>query len=315
MSTIHGLNAFQRTLNPLAIYPKPPRGWVAPRPPGDTVRILSWNLGRGHDPARLAAVLRAIDPDIACLQEVDWRNERTAGRDLLQDLADATSLHGLYGIEFFELSSPRRPRGLAGGGVTGNAILSRITPTRAFRVEMPPAFDWTHAAPGLPARARRALVREPRIGGRFGLAASFDFGGAPLLVCSVHLEDKAGGIAGRFRQFGAAVDACASTARAVIAGDLNTFDCSAARHWTRETDATALGKPRCIAEASWWASSLLPGTGFSDGLPPVGWTFRIPLLFRAKLDWILVRGAVMRGHSIGSAEGSDHRPIWLDLAL
>ncbi len=314
------LTDFQRAIDPEAISARMPRVAMAPGEAGGTLRILSWNIGRGYDPGRIADTIGALRPDIACLQEVDCGNARTRGRDVLQILADRTGMTGLFGVEFLELASPQRTRRLAGGGATGNALLSRLPPRARFRIELPPLLDWEQdpGDPALPPRLRRVLRGEPRRGRRFALAAEYAAGPARLLACSVHLEDKVGGVAGRFRQYVAVLEAIAARRGGapdciVVAGDLNTFDSPLARLHTRETDATALGKPRRTTEASWWKSSLLPRTGFTDPFLPANRTFRVPPLFRAKLDWITFRGGTVHAYGSGAFSSSDHRPIWIDL--
>ena len=68
---------------------------------------MTWNIGRGYAPANIAETIRQFRPDIACLQEVDWGNERTGRRDVLADLAEQLGMLGLFGIEFIELQSPK----------------------------------------------------------------------------------------------------------------------------------------------------------------------------------------------------------------
>jgi endonuclease/exonuclease/phosphatase family metal-dependent hydrolase len=314
------LTEFQRGLQFDRLYSKRPPAAMSPARAGDTLRLMSWNLGRGRDPEGIAEEIRRIGPDIVCLQEVDWNNRRTGWRDVLQVLVDRTGMFGLFGIEFLELQDPARARHLAGGGVTGNALLCRVAPTRSFRVELPAAVDWQHDAGDrhLPFRVRWRLGCEPRIGGRFGLAAEFAFDGGRLIVCSVHFEDKYGGTRARFRQFQSVLDAIESGgasagAMSVIAGDFNTFDCEWARLLVPDSDATALGRPRGTTEAEWWKNRLLPPTGFADPFACEAWTFRIPLVFRAKLDWIAVRNARVRASGVGAPVSSDHRPIWVDI--
>jgi len=218
------------------------------------LRILSWNIGRGRDPARIAATIATIAPDIACLQEVDWGCRRTGRCDVLKVLAERTGMLGLFGVEFIELDTPRRPKRLAGGGVTGNALLCRVQPRSVFRTELPEALDWQHggADPSLPWRVRRAVRREPRIGGRFALGATFECGSATLTVCSVHLEDKFGGVASRVAQFRSLLNArLRDDAACVVAGDLNTFNSPLTRLVRPDTTARALGKPYRTTEAAW----------------------------------------------------------------
>jgi endonuclease/exonuclease/phosphatase family metal-dependent hydrolase len=314
------LTAFQRSLALDRIYTTDALTGSGSAP-GSTLRILSWNIGRGYEPARLAETLLALRPDVACLQEVDWTNERTGSRDVLRSLAERTGMLGLFGVEFLEVHSRLRPRRLAGGGATGNAILTRLAPAAAFRVELPFCVDWQRDAdnPQLPWRVRRHVRRERRIGRRFGLGAEFAVGPHKLVVCSAHLEDKVGGVAGRWAQY-AALEQAIETRRTtgdvgVIAGDFNTFDSRLARLFTPDTEAAALGKPAGVSEAQWWKSALLPPTGYADPFLPTDSTFAVPPLFRAKLDWITVRDAGVRDYGVGPYSSSDHRPIWIDLDL
>ena len=99
-----------------------------------------------------------------------------------------------------------------------------------------------------------------------------------------------------------------------MAGDFNTFDSRVARLVSPDTDATALGKPARMTEAAWWRSVLLPDSGYLDPFSPTAWTLRIWPFFHAKLDWITQKGGTVRACGVGPRTGSDHRPIWIDLA-
>ncbi|MGH7052842.1 MAG: endonuclease/exonuclease/phosphatase family protein [Stellaceae bacterium] len=86
-----------------------------------TLRVATYNIhtcvgvdGR-RDPARIAAVLREIGPDIACLQEVDARRRRDPIADQWAYLGEATGLTVVAGRALSE-----RP------GRFGNAILTRF---------------------------------------------------------------------------------------------------------------------------------------------------------------------------------------------
>ena len=286
-----------------------------------TIRILTWNIGRGYEPARIAEAIAAINPDIACLQEVDWGNARTGSLDVLQFLADRSGMLGLYGVEFLELESHRRSARLAGGGATGNALLTRFAPASAFRIDLPSALDWEYGEtnPTLPASLRWRMRREPRIGRRFGIGMELVLGARRLVVASLHLEDKHGGVANRWRQFGAARDAIGrrggASAVRVIAGDFNTFGSPLAQFFVGKEETTEPGMPAGISETQWWRSKLLPSTGYADPFPPATWTFSVTRLFRVKLDWITTQGGSVANCGIGPFSSSDHRPIWIDLEL
>lgn len=97
-----------------------------------SIKIATYNIhscvgvDRQYDPARIAAVLRAIDADIACLQEVAARRRIGPHADQWPYLAEATGRHIV------------RPGPTKGGGAgmrerrarIGNAILTRF-PVRA----------------------------------------------------------------------------------------------------------------------------------------------------------------------------------------
>lgn len=85
------------------------------------LRVATYNIhacvgvDRRRDPSRIAAVLREIDPDIACLQEVDARQRRDPCADQWAYLGAATGLSVVAGSAI----SARRGR-------FGNAILTRF---------------------------------------------------------------------------------------------------------------------------------------------------------------------------------------------
>jgi endonuclease/exonuclease/phosphatase family metal-dependent hydrolase len=129
-----------------------------------TFRAVSYNIhhGRGADDAidlpRVARVIRAADPDLVLLQEVDQRTRRSGGVDQAAELARLTGLHAAFGkaIDY------------AGGGY-GQALLSRL-PLREPTV---------HPLPG-------DAADEPRI----AFAARTTALGRDTLVISTHLHHR-----------------------------------------------------------------------------------------------------------------------------
>jgi len=313
-------NEFQRSIVLEKVYTNDSSHELGGRGGRATLRILSWNIERGHHPAEIARYIESLQPDIACLQEVDWGNKRTGSIDVLDDLAQRTHLLGFYGVEFLEITSPYRLPNMEGGGVTGNALLTRIKPVTTFRAELPVCLDWEHdgRVPQLPTRVRKRIRREKRVGRRFALCAEFLFDGKPLVVSSVHLEDKMGGVAGRYSQFMSVVYEIqrryGDAAISVIAGDFNTFDCSLARAlYSSDGEANALGKPKGMDESQWWRQELLPRCGYVDPFDSSDWTFQVTSLFKRKLDWIAVRGGRVVSFGVGPFSSSDHRPLWINL--
>ena len=71
------------------------------RPRPHRLRVVTWNIhgavgaGRLHDPARTAGVLRALDPDVVALQEVDSRRVRDGAADLFAYLGGALGGHAV----------------------------------------------------------------------------------------------------------------------------------------------------------------------------------------------------------------------------
>lgn len=96
-----------------------------------SLRVVTYNIhtcigvDRRYDPARVAAVLREIDADIACLQEVGggWRVERHAGQWAY--LGEATRCRVILGAGIRDHS-----------GRFGNAILTRFPVIAARLIDL-----------------------------------------------------------------------------------------------------------------------------------------------------------------------------------
>src|SRR5690349_16983126 len=96
-----GLNEFQKELSVDEIYVKNASLRLSHVEDYDRLKILTWNIERGSHPDALAAYINQVEPDVVCLQEVDWGNQRTSNVDVLSRLADSTSMLGFLGVEFF----------------------------------------------------------------------------------------------------------------------------------------------------------------------------------------------------------------------
>ncbi len=116
--------------------------------PGErpTLRVLSYNVHHCEgtdgklDLLRIARVIRAADPDLVALQEVDYKTKRTNGVDQTAELARLTGMHARFGKAIDHA-----------GGEYGQAILSRF-PLEAATV---------HKLPGMPEREQRIAVEIP----------------------------------------------------------------------------------------------------------------------------------------------------------
>ena len=222
---------------------------------------------------------------------------------------------GLFGVEFFEIHTPDRLKELAGGGVQGNAILTRFSPKRCFRIELPMTFDWEN-----PPESKRDIVqRENRKGARFALCVEFDYFGRSVIICSTHFEDKDGGVAGRFAQFKTLAETIRQSTSeddiSILAGDFNSLE-----NWMTSVtrgyqNSTSLGKPWYVSECSWWKDRLLPEVGYVDPFTCRHWTYKRWAIYRERLDWIAVRNCRVLQKGLGDFNTSDHRPIWAQIKL
>ncbi|MEK0450019.1 MAG: hypothetical protein RL088_2287 [Verrucomicrobiota bacterium] len=85
------------------------------------VRVVSFNVMGGrnpdgaHDLNRVAEIIRALNPDLVALQEVDVRTKRFRGRDLPAELSMLTGMRALF--------AEAMP---FGGGSYGEAVLTRL---------------------------------------------------------------------------------------------------------------------------------------------------------------------------------------------
>lgn len=107
---------------------------------------------------------------------------RSAGVDVGVEIAKALNMNYAFVCEFTELRSNKRSIRDQGGGVHGNAILSRydIISAEALKHTHHP-IDWES---GRHPKARS----EPRKGERLTLCCLLEVDNAPLVVYSCHLE-------------------------------------------------------------------------------------------------------------------------------
>jgi endonuclease/exonuclease/phosphatase family metal-dependent hydrolase len=159
-----------------------------------TLRVLCYNIhhGRGTDDKvdllRIARVIRAADPDLVALQEVDDKTRRTGGVDQTAELVRLTGLYGRFGkaIDY------------QGGGY-GQAVLSRFAPGEST----------VHTLPGMPEREQR-IAFEVRL----------QVSGRPLSFVTTHLHHVEPAL--REQQAAKLNDIFIKADRPVIvAGDLN----------------------------------------------------------------------------------------------
>lgn len=130
------------------------------------LRVISYNIHHGEgvdrrlDLPRIASVLKAEQPDLVALQEVDQRVGRSGNLDQPQELARLTGLQAAFG------------RNIAlQGGHYGNAILSRF----------PIVNHWNRLLPNVAAGEQRGLL---------GCELELPGGVGRLLFCSTHFDHR-----------------------------------------------------------------------------------------------------------------------------
>lgn len=259
---------------------------------GRRLRAVTWNLHHGVgtdgrlDLDRIADALRGLDADVVGLQEVDRAfDARSDWRDQAGELAEALGLHLL------RAPAIRRPGREPGDpdGEYGNALLTRApaAPVRLLPLELP--------------------GHEPR--------AVLQARTAALTVLVTHLDF--GSRAARRRQ-AERVAGLDVTGPAVLLADLN------ARPQAPELAVLArVGWRDAWVEAPARSGGSWPFRGATVSAVPsrfasghlLGRTQPARLPVR-RVDAVLVRGGVRPVRAeVPPAEGSDHRPLVVDLEL
>lgn len=237
------------------------------------IRCLQWNIERNYKPEEILATLTQLDADILCIQEIDIGCRRSGyDRDHFLEICQSQGLYGGFVPEFWELEHPDRKDRDQGGGVHGNAILSKW-PVNGFRVldHVHHAYEWERD--GL-------KLKEPRLGRRFTIVADIQTPSGPLLCYSAHLEVFTG-IVGRIS---ALSDILADSELysdrypyQILFGDLNTISHSIARLAksisTDQYRVASFGEQ----EAEWWDRNLwswhVQDGEFNLALASGGWSW------------------------------------------
>ncbi|KAK9797737.1 hypothetical protein WJX73_003326 [Symbiochloris irregularis] len=127
--------AVETSLTPGAIFQRDFRTRGQQTVDGRPLRILQWNIERGYQLQRIISELKAADADIIALQEIDIGNERSDKYDTGVEIATQLCLNYAFLCEFEELHSPQRSADAQGGGVHGNAILSKFDISNVRAIE------------------------------------------------------------------------------------------------------------------------------------------------------------------------------------
>ncbi|KAG0279987.1 hypothetical protein BGZ95_011662 [Linnemannia exigua] len=264
------------------------------------IRCLQWNIERNYKADEILATLTELDADILCIQEIDIGCHRSGhDRDHFLEICKSQGLYGGFVPEFWELEHPGRKDRDQGGGVHGNAILSRW-PVNGFRVldHVHHAYEWERDGHKL---------NEPRLGRRFTIVADIQTPSGPLLCYCAHLEVFTG-IVGRIS---ALSDILADSELysdrypyQILFGDLNTISHSIARlAKTISTDQYRIGSFGS-QESEWWDRNLwswhVQDGEFNLALATGGW------------GWLRRFGVLGLGLGSGSSLNGAHQasPFW-----
>ena len=168
------------------------------------LKIVTWNIERGVRLQKIVTTLKALEPDIVLLQEVDRFCKRSGSLDIARELGQLLEMNWVSAGEFQEIGEARG----APAAMTGQAILSRAAISDAAVIVFADqsSMRW------------RLNPVQPRRGGRIALRART----AGLLVYSLHLESL-GDDKQRSRQLNDVLSdqSWQRTEDVVIAGDFN----------------------------------------------------------------------------------------------
>jgi endonuclease/exonuclease/phosphatase family metal-dependent hydrolase len=242
--------------------------------PGCTIRVATWNLHFAEDPMDLAA--RIADSDLASADVLLVQEIRAFPEEAgsrASRLASALGMTWVYA-----------PARVLGDGTHGVAILSRY-PLEAPQVRDLPYFDQIHD--------------EQRI----ALRADLVLGGDRLRIVDVHLDTRLAP-ADRIAQLDPAVEG----ERLIVGGDFNTLP------WEWVDSAVPLTSTEAITGQQQAAvvDDFMLGLDFARALTPDSPTFPVPV-FSMRLDNVYARGPTIRAAAVAPVDGSDHRPVLVDV--
>ncbi|MEO1104869.1 MAG: endonuclease/exonuclease/phosphatase family protein [Pseudomonadota bacterium] len=256
---------------------------------------VAWNAERCVFQAESEALLAAQGADIILLSEVDCGMARTGQRHTSRLIAEALEMAYAFGVEFHELGLGEGPE-LAFckddhnvSGWHGNALLSRVPPTRTALIRLDDHGHWfTMQGSG-----------EPRLGGRMAVAAMLPWECGEICAVSVHLESHADP---RHRSIQmerllAAIDGFAGDAPVIIGGDLNTGVRVEGADWRKE----GLFGTAETAGYSWHANA--------DGTTTRPSRLTLNPTSRFKLDWFALRGLLGEAPAIVPALDPAGQPL------
>ncbi|MDB4956907.1 MAG: endonuclease/exonuclease/phosphatase [Myxococcales bacterium] len=252
----------------------------APRdPPACALRVATWNLHTGPDPADLAAQILAsrelVSADVLLTQEIEAHPTETGSRS--QRLAGALGMTWIYA-----------PARIEGDGTHGIAIFSRF-PLEAAAVRQLPFVD-------------RPIHPSHRI----ALAADVVIGTERIRVVDVHLETRLSA-GDRIRQLHPAINDAGE--QLILGGNFNS------QPWAWVDGVVPVTSTEAVVgqDHAQIIDDYLGQNAFAGAVSPDATTMRIPL-FSMRLDNLYARGNPILAAGVEHVDGSDHWPVWFDVA-
>ena len=117
-------------------------------PIGREITVAAWNLQRCLYPEQSADLLRAVEPDVVLVSEMDCGMARTHQRNTTRALADSLGMHYAFGLEFLELGLGNEIEARLAAddhnelGWHGNAVLSRVEPKALCLIRLDDHGQW-----------------------------------------------------------------------------------------------------------------------------------------------------------------------------
>ncbi len=285
-----------------------------------SITVLTWNLWHGfHDPnefPKTLSYIQSMNPDVLLLQEIDWGNERTKKRNLAGEIAKALQMNMAYAPEFLEHYSWRRKLDKKigqGGGVIGNAILSRFPLQNIKTIDL-----YIKPKPIIiPSRILKFKFVDPHSGSRNALLATISVNGKEITLVSTHLEIRKADMDMRILQFKKIGDAVKDNSCVIIGGDFNTaaHGVFGLYNFAENLDAF-IKKSIFTPEAVFWEKQIFPKYDLIDPFDKrKDYTIHVGKIWHAKLDWLLSKNLSVLSYKVGEKHASDHKPLIVELSL
>lgn len=295
----------------------PPPG--ATLPPPEKLRVVAWNTEYLKHVERSADRLRALEPDLVLLSEVDLGMARSGNRHTAADLARLLNMTWVFAAEFVELGSADtgQERGAQDAhGLHGNAVLSRLPLLDPVLIRFASDGRWFTGR----------LKGERRLGGRIALAARVATRRGPVGLAATHFESYGdpNERAAAMRTLLDTLDGIDPALPWLVGGDLNTNTVSLAQRlepgWRQRVAAEAPG--RLLDPVSYeplFREAEARGYGWRSANTPNVATQRLhedePERPLGRLDWFFARGLACTDPATIPALDrtgrilSDHEPI------